>query len=452
MVEVGEPETKSRSDSLSSIQEVSTADIELGSRLGSGHFNDIYRVQFLNTKYDSIFVKSGSRLARKHDNSSSPSHQFAIKRLHDKALQRDEKDLKMAELDLSVEAEILTSLPHHENIISLHAVSKGFFESPREGFLVLDCLAGTLPDRIRRWKIQQKQANANLTSFSKYNVLPSARKDRLEVIRIEQSSRLAHVALGVSRALEFLHLHGILYRDLKPDNVGFNEQGTVVLLDFGLARKIRMNSTLTGDTNNGISSNLAGGEDNKIRKKLTGMTGTLRYMAPEVARSEDYGFPADVHSFAVLLWELCTLEKPFSSTASTSTTFIKRVVEGKDRPPLHRNQIVSKSLRDLMEVCWHPEPSKRLTFSEIIRQLNVETKPRLAASFNKHCQARSKRFTFGQRIGRAFDPRVDETGHTSVSSSLLKDDSIRSEAFCTYRPHLSGPPSQISNINPIIEN
>ncbi len=64
-----------------------------------------------------------------------------------------------------------------------------------------------------------------------------------------------------------------MYRDLKPENVGFNIRDDIVLFDFGLAREIHSGDTkVTNDT-----------------WKLTGETGSIRYMAPEVAANKPYG-------------------------------------------------------------------------------------------------------------------------------------------------------------------
>ena len=67
-------------------------------------------------------------------------------------------------------------------------------------------------------------------------------------------------------------LGSLVFRNLKPENVGFNIRDDIVLFDFGLAREIREEDRVTDHT-----------------WKLTGDTGSLRYMAPEVAQSKPYG-------------------------------------------------------------------------------------------------------------------------------------------------------------------
>jgi serine/threonine protein kinase len=142
----------------------------------------------------------------------------------------------------------------------------------------------------------------------------------------------------------FLQLvSNFVFRDLKPANIGFDKNGTVKIFDFGFARE---------HTENG-----------EQQRKMTGGTGTPCYMAPEVARmEEDYGFPADVYSFAILLWQIVTTRVPFSEFMSFSEFYLK-VVLGEQRPSL--KYLKNKELATLISQCWSPDPKKRCTFPKI---------------------------------------------------------------------------------------
>jgi serine/threonine-protein kinase CTR1 len=94
-------------------------------------------------------------------------------------------------------------------------------------------------------------------------------------------------------------------------------------------------------------------------------------MAPEVARSDDYAFSADIYSFAIVLWEICTLRKPFAEIA-TPASFVSRVVHGDVRPAIRK--IGSKRLKELLQASWHPNPDARPSFRTIVEQLELETK------------------------------------------------------------------------------
>ena len=151
--------------------------------------------------------------------------------------------------------------------------------------------------------------------------------------------------------MHFLHKHKVLFRDLKPDNVGFDCQDNIRIFDFGLARKL-----------DGASPR---------ERHLTMQVGSLRYMSPEVFCSNTgrayYDFSADVHSFAILLWEVITLETPFHQ-AKNIQEFTKLVFRRKKRPCLRL--VASHSIRGLLDTSWDSNPSLRPSFSSIVLQLN----------------------------------------------------------------------------------
>jgi len=109
----------------------------------------------------------------------------------------------------------------------------------------------------------------------------------------------------------------ILHRDLKPDNVGFLAEGSLQLFDFGLATSVPRQPTSSeskGDDSSGggdSSSSCAGGGGGCVglgsgvvlpRYRMTGHTGSVRYMAPEVATDMPYNQAVDTYSFAMILW------------------------------------------------------------------------------------------------------------------------------------------------------
>jgi serine/threonine protein kinase len=270
---------------------------------------------------------------------------YALKRLHKPSSGGTEDDLKLrraGEKDLLLEAGILAQLPNHVNIIQLRALSVDFWKAPGSGFLIIDQLTETLNDRLQRWR-----RPAIITAGPLSKTLPFYKPTaKLHRRQQEQSSRIQQSALGIACAMEFLHKHKVIYRDLKPQNVGFDAAGTVQLFDFGLARVHCEGARL-----------------------LTGFTGSARYMAPEVARRDDYSFPADVHAFAILLWEISTLEKAFCKTA-TMQQLVQQVVHRHKRPSL--NKVASPIIRELLNVSWHRDSDMRPSFALVVKQLELE--------------------------------------------------------------------------------
>ena len=101
---------------------------------------------------------------------------------------------------------------------------------------------------------------------------------------------------------------------------------------------------------------------------MTCGVGTPRYMAPEVsATSGTYGFPADVYSYTILLWQMVTTRTPFASILSPAELASKVLNENK-RPSLAQVDC-SESLKSLMESGWAGNPTQRPTFSVICEKL-----------------------------------------------------------------------------------
>jgi len=98
---------------------------------------------------------------------------------------------------------------------------------------------------------------------------------------------IAEIILG----LEYLHSFGIIYRDLKPENVLFGKDGHVCLTDFGISKDI-------GDA------------------KTKTLCGTPSYLAPEILKGEEYGDSVDWWSLGVLTLEMVTGKARFAQAKS----------------------------------------------------------------------------------------------------------------------------------------
>ncbi|TYZ58721.1 hypothetical protein PybrP1_004096 [[Pythium] brassicae (nom. inval.)] len=98
---------------------------------------------------------------------------------------------------------------------------------------------------------------------------------------------------------------------------------------------------------------------------LTAETGTYRWMAPEVIRHEPYSTKADVYSFGVVLWEMITKDQPFRGMTPIQAAFA--VARQQMRPALPRHTPLK--IGELVEHCWHQDPSRRPDFSAILEAL-----------------------------------------------------------------------------------
>ena len=156
----------------------------------------------------------------------------------------------------------------------------------------------------------------------------------------------------LASALQYLHTNCVaggmvIHRDLKPENIGISN-GSVQLFDFGLSICVQQRTTF------------------EEVYEMTGCTGTLRYMAPEVALKQPYNEKVDVYSFALVLWQMVTSKVPFRKASKEE--YYEHVVRGGIRPPVH--PAWPADFIKLLQASWDPSPRFRPSFDEILRVLD----------------------------------------------------------------------------------
>jgi len=212
------------------------------------------------------------------------------------------------------EAQVVASL-NHPNIAAIY----GLEDSGAKPALVLELVEGpTLADRIAQEPLPVDEAVA--------------------------------YARQIADALDAAHEQGIVHRDLKPANVKLRPDGTVKVLDFGLA-KLAESPANTGHyaTEPTLSPTITA---------MTGMgviLGTAAYMAPEQAAGKQVDKRADIWAFGVVLWEMLTGERLFGSSESTS-----HVLADVLRAPIDFDRVPAGPLRDLLRRCLDRDVKTRL--------------------------------------------------------------------------------------------
>jgi len=177
------------------------------------------------------------------------------------------------------EAQLLGTL-NHPHIASIYGVE----ESDSGAALVLELVEGpTLADRIAQGPIALDEA----------------------------------IAIGrqITEALEAAHEQGIIHRDLKPANIKLRPDGTVKVLDFGLAK------TMLSPSTSGVGAlDITASPTFTAHATAAGLIlGTAAYMAPEQARGRAMDRRADIWAFGVVLFEMLTGVRPFGGETMSET-------------------------------------------------------------------------------------------------------------------------------------
>jgi len=182
-------------------------------------------------------------------------------------------------------------------------------------------------------------------------------------------SEAARIGTEILRGLSKAHEVGIVHRDIKPDNVMVTVDGSVKLLDFGLAKPF-------GTRESALASKAIAESDILTLKGR--VMGTPSYMSPEQARGEPVDERSDIFSFGVLLYEILTGRRPFDVTSAAA---LVNAVEGE--PPARistLNPRVPRSFDRLVERCLQEQPSRRFAkCSLVVRALDGARRAPLVA-------------------------------------------------------------------------
>ncbi|XP_030470766.1 phosphoenolpyruvate carboxylase kinase 2-like isoform X2 [Syzygium oleosum] len=239
--------------------------------------------------------------------SAAPS--FAVKSIDKAAASGDDLDSHC----LLMEPKVLSLLPPHPNVLRMHNA----YEDSSHLHLVLDLCDS--PDLHR--------------AVSSAGPLPEP--------------DAARVLAQLMRAVAHCHRHGVVHRDIKPDNILFDSRGRLRLADFGSAEVI------------------GGGEPAGAAAALRGLVGTPCYVAPEVVSGREYGEKVDVWSAGVVLYVMLAGFPPFHGESAAE--IFGAVLRANLRFPPRAFRSVSPAAKDLLRKMLCRDASRRLSADQVLK-------------------------------------------------------------------------------------
>ena len=167
------------------------------------------------------------------------------------------------------------------------------------------------------------------------------------------------VGLAVAEALTEAHSHGVLHRDLKPDNVVMPSDGRLRVVDFGLARMVA-----SSDDDPPLSGAMPANFSD-----TSATVGTPGYMAPETWLARRSTTAVDIWAFGALMFELLSGELPYSEDIITMAVLRAKVISSKPVRRLSSVVSVPPALDDLLAACLEKDLSKRPSAANLVIRL-----------------------------------------------------------------------------------
>uniref|UniRef100_A0A1I7XSS6 Protein kinase domain-containing protein n=1 Tax=Heterorhabditis bacteriophora TaxID=37862 RepID=A0A1I7XSS6_HETBA len=193
-----------------------------------------------------------------------------------------------------------------------------------------------------------ERGHDNIVALLKHYANKRSDGDVCSEYRVLDSAFRLRISLDVAQGMRYLHdsaAKPVIHRDLNSHNILIHIDGRAVVADFGESRFVSQQD-----------------EEN-----MTMQPGNLRWMAPEVfSQSGCYDRRVDVFSFALVVWEIHSTELPFSHLKPAAAAAEMAYKRGRPSLPAQPTSQFPAHILSLLPLAWHPDPSTRPEFSQIV--------------------------------------------------------------------------------------
>ena len=163
--------------------------------------------------------------------------------------------------------------------------------------------------------------------------------------RVLPAEQVVEYSRQVCAGLDYAHSHGVVHRDVKPANIMIEADGTLKIMDFGIAKAGGAGMTTAGQ-----------------------VLGTPNYMSPEQVKGRPLDGRSDLFSFGVILYEMVTGEKPF--TGESVTTIVYKIVHETPIPPRNLDATIHPGLSSVITKALAKSPDERFqNGAELVKAL-----------------------------------------------------------------------------------
>lgn len=361
-------------------------ELEMIDRIGSGAFGEIYKCRWRGTLVAAKIIKAtkiqNEWLNRKMVNDIHNKRNFFHK---NRTKSEDSIDIAVKELDeleehrknqkseASMSLQNIEKQAHHQSSSTNDAddIENVPLTPPKKSTTENEERELALADFRQEISLLKSLRHPNIVLLLAYStsqdyecIISELMKcSLLDVFKSHMvtGTRMNHrtqIAFGTQLAQGMYYLHTckppIIHRDLKPANLLLDHySGVLKISDFGLS-KVRPDPKKLGT--------------DKFR--MTGETGSYRFMAPEVYRYEPYNETVDIYSYSMILFYLLTGKPPWPHLPGDEA--VRLASDDGDRPPLPRD--MDLRLQALLKDCWDDNPSRRPNFHVILKILSDYSK------------------------------------------------------------------------------